>query len=248
MRTAVLIPAWQCQDTIEAVVRDLIALFPQEAGRAAVIVVDDGSSDATAERARAAGALVISHGRRQGRGASVRTGLTVAHDLELDALVVVDDNGQHPADQARRIADYPCDARALVLGVRDLRAIGAPRASRLSNSLSTFMLSVLTGRVLTDAQCGLRRYPVRETLALDTRDHGHGFEAEVLLLAVRAGLPIVQVPVQVPRAASPSHFSLLRDPPRIVARVLYTMGRRRPGLIRVSEAQPIAGIFGRPRA
>jgi glycosyltransferase involved in cell wall biosynthesis len=241
MKTAALVPAWQSEGSIDRLVRELVTCFPEEAGRSSVIVVDDGSTDATAERARAAGALVVTHGRSQGRGASVRTGLRVAHDLEVDAVVVLDGGLEHPAEEARRLADYPCDVRALVLGVRDLRAPGTPRTSRLSNRVSSFVLSVLTGRVLADTQSGLRRYPVRETLALDPRDNGFGFEAEVLLLAVRAGLPVVEVPIGVLRASRPSQFNLVRDPPRIVARVLYTLGRQRPGLIRMSDAHPFAG-------
>jgi len=243
MRTAVLIPAWQARDTISTVVQALALYWPDLDGRAGVIVVDDGSTDGTAERAREAGALVVTHGRRQGRGAALRTGLRVAHDLELEAVVSVDADGQQPAEQARRIADYPCDARALVLGVRDLRGMRAPRTSRLSNRISNFLLSVCTGRVLADAQCVLRRYPVRETLSLDPRDSGYGFDAEVLLLAVRAGLPVVEVPVQRLSATRPPHYSAVTDPARIAARVIYTMGRRQPGLIRRAEANPLGPHF-----
>lgn len=245
MRTAVLIPAWQARDTITAVVQALAELWPGQEGRAGVIVVDDGSTDATAERAREAGALVVCHGRRQGRGAALRTGLRVARDLELDAVVSVDADGQQAATEVKRVADYPCDARALVLGVRDLRAAGAPRTSRISNRVSSFLLSVCTGRVLADTQCALRRYPVRETLAMDPRDSGYGFDAEVLLLAVRAGLPVVEVPLHSASTARPPHFRAVRDPARIMARVIYTMGRRQPGLVRRSEAHPFGDRFGR---
>jgi glycosyltransferase involved in cell wall biosynthesis len=247
MRTAVLIPAWQAHDTIAAVVEALARYWPAVEGRAGVIVVDDGSTDGTAERAQEAGALVVRHGRQQGRGAALRTGLRVAHDLELDAVISVDADGEQPAEEAKRIAEYPCDGRALVLGVRDLRGMGAPRASRLSNRISNFLLSVCTGRVLADAQCALRRYPVRETLALDPRDSGYGFDAEVLLLAVRAGLPVVEVPVQTASAARPPHYRTMTDPARIMARVIYTMGRRQPGLIRRAEANPFGdGFAARP--
>jgi hypothetical protein len=144
------------------------------------------------------------------------------------------------------LADFPCDPRALVLGVRDLSGAGAPRANQISNRISNFFLSVFTGRVLADTQCGLRRYPVRETLSLDPRDPRYGFEAEVVLLAVRAGLPVVEVPVRVVYPSSGTHFKVVRDPARIVARVLYTLGRQRPGLIRMAEAHPFPDGFPAP--
>jgi hypothetical protein len=79
---------------------------------------------------------------------------------------------------------------------------------------------------LADTQCGLRRYPVRETLGLDVRASGYGFEAEIILRAARAGWDIRQVPVQViypPEGERSSHFHAVRDPARIVARVLHTV-------------------------
>jgi hypothetical protein len=145
-------------------------------------------------------------------------------------VVTLDADGQHPPDEAARLALLRVDDRALVLGVRDLAAEGAPRANRCSNAISNFFLSAFTARWLADTQCGLRRYPVHATLALDGRANGYAYEAEVLLLAARAGLSIVQVPVRAlyGGAEQASHFNPVRDPARIVARVLLTLARPRP--------------------
>jgi hypothetical protein len=117
------------------------------------------------------------------------------------------------------------DPRAIVLGVRDLVRDGAPPSNRFGNGVSNFFLSAFGGRRLRDTQCGLRRYPVGETLALPTRARGYAFEAEVLLRAIGAGLPIVELPIQViypPRELRVSHFHRFRDPARIVAVVVRT--------------------------
>jgi hypothetical protein len=85
--------------------------------------------------------------------------------------------------------------------------------------------SLFSRRRLTDTQCGLRRYPVDATLALEPRETGYGFEAEVILRAARAGWCIVEVPVRViypPEHERVSHFHVVRDPARIVFRVLHT--------------------------
>jgi hypothetical protein len=123
----------------------------------------------------------------------------------------------------------------LVLGVRDLHASGAPRANQLSNRISNFFLSWFAGRRLDDTQCGLRRYPVSATLALGARGSGYEYEAEVVLRAARAGLPIAQVPIAVyypPEQARTTHFRTRRDVPRIIARVLWVLAsskQRRSG-------------------
>jgi hypothetical protein len=140
--------------------------------------------------------------------------------------VTVDADGQHPPDQAVRIAFHRAAPSTLVLGVRDLVDAGAPRANRFSNAFSNAWLSWFSGVRLLDTQCGLRRYPVRQTLDLGVRASGYGFEAEVILRAARAGWLIEQLPVRViypPEPERTTHFRSVRDPARIVLRILYTV-------------------------
>jgi glycosyltransferase involved in cell wall biosynthesis len=211
---------------VGALVSDLREACPDFGRSPGIIVVDDGSTDATARVARAAGALVLRHHGNRGKGAALRTGLEQALALGAGAAVAVDADGQHPADEAAALAGHPAPPAALVLGVRDLVGAGAPRANRISNSISDFFLSMFTGRRLADTQCGLRRYPLPATLELGARADGYAFEAEVVLRAARAGWSIEQVPVRVvyaPSAQRVSHFHVVRDPARIVARVVATM-------------------------
>jgi hypothetical protein len=126
---------------------------------------------------------------------------------------------------------------ALVLGVRDLVRDGAPRANRMSNGISNHFLSRFAGTPLRDTQCGLRRYPVAQTLALGAVGRGYEFEAEILLRAVWAGLAIREVPVHVRYPADRrTHFKVSRDPWRILYRVLATVGEKRVG--RLGHGQP----------
>jgi glycosyltransferase involved in cell wall biosynthesis len=227
MHVAAIVPAYQAGSTVANVVRDLGRVFCDS--ELPIIVVDDGSTDDTAARALEAGARVERHGRNRGKGEALRTGFAIAAALGATAAVTVDADGQHPADQARLLARDPAPATALVLGIRDLVRDGAPRSSRFSNGISNFFLSRFAGRRLLDTQCGLRRYPVRETLALGAGDPGYAYEAEVVLLAARAGWRIEQVPVRVfypPPAARISHFHVVRDPARIIVRVVRTLARR----------------------
>jgi hypothetical protein len=219
--TCVVVPAFDAQETVGAVVDDLRARLPLP-----VIVVDDGSSDATAAVARDHGARVVRHERNRGKGAALVTGLRAAADEGFVQALSVDADGQHPASSACDVLQGSADPRALVLGVRDLEGAGAPGANRFGNGVSNAFLSLFAGRALHDTQCGLRRYPVAETLALRARATGYAFEAEIVLRAQAARLPIVEVPIAVlypPGEDLRTHFRRVRDPTRIVLTVVRTV-------------------------
>lgn len=229
MRTLAVVPAYQAERSVGQVVSSLQAAWPAASGPS-VLVVDDGSTDGTAEQARAAGAELVRHPKNCGKGAALRSGFQRALELGAAAVVTVDADGQHLADEAVRLALHPAPWDALVLGVRDLKRDGAPKANRISNGISNAFLSWFGGRALHDTQCGLRRYPIARTLALGAGADGYAFEAEVVLRAARAGWTIVQVPVRVyypPEHERVSHFHAVYDPARIVGRVLVTMASPR---------------------
>jgi glycosyltransferase involved in cell wall biosynthesis len=217
----VVVPALDAARTLGEVVRGL-----RQGLDAEVIVVDDGSSDATGDVARGQGALVVRHERNLGKGAAIRAGLREALRREHDVALVVDADGQHPVASARAVLAGSDDPRALVLGVRDLVRDGAPRANQFGNGVSNFFLSTFARRPLHDTQCGLRRYPVTATLDLASRATGFAFEAEVILRALAAGLPVVEVPIDVVYPRGPerrTHFRSVRDPARIVGTVVATV-------------------------
>lgn len=230
--TAAVVPAYDAAPTVGEVVRGLRSCWPDSESDT-VIVVDDGSRDDTCEVARRAGALVVCHGFNRGKGAALRTGLRAAKELGFCTAVTVDADGQHPPTEAARLAAHPAPPSALVLGIRDLPGAGAPRANQLSNRISNHFLSGFTCKDLHDTQCGLRRYPISRTLELDGRSRGYAFEAEIVMLASRAGVEIVQEPVRV-RYDGPriTHFHAARDPARIIARVLWTLARGRIASLR----------------
>lgn len=228
MRPCIVIPAFQAERTLAAVVRDL----RREGLGLPVTVVDDGSIDRTAEVARALDVGLVRHDYNRGKGAALRTGLAVAREAGFDVVVSVDADGQHPAPAVRHVLEADGDPGALVLGVRNLVGAGAPRDSQFSNGISNFFLSWFSGKPLADTQCGLRRYPVAGTLALRARADGYAWEAEVVLRAVRAGMVVREVPVEVfypPESERVSHFDPVKDPARIVAAVVRTMVSPRRG-------------------
>ena len=228
-----VVPALDAAATVGKVVSGLVRAWPRQPdGQSAVITVDDGSTDATSDVAHRAGAIVVKHTTNRGKGAALRTGFEYAKSLGARAAVTVDADEQHPTEEALRLALCAEPPTALVLGVRDLVRDGAPRANRFSNGFSNVFLSLFSGRKLNDTQCGLRRYPLPESLELGARDDGYAFESEFILRAAHAGWRIAEVPVRVhypPESERTTHFHSARDPAKIVYRLLATMaGRARP--------------------
>jgi len=231
---------------IEPVVTELVRIWP-DAG--AILVVDDGSTDRTAEVAERAGASVLRHPTNLGKGAALRTGMSEARRRGFDVAVTVDADGQHPPAEALCLHRSNDNPATLLIGVRDLMAAGAPRANQLSNQFSNLVLSAFTGQRLLDTQCGLRRYPLRSTLALGGRALGYGYEAEILIRAVAEGVPLVHLPIEViypPEDERVSHFDSVRDPTRIVFRVLATVAGTRASWLRrklgtLARPAPVAG-------
>jgi len=194
------------------------------ASGAPVIVVDDGSTDRSADAAGAvAGVTLVRHQRNVGKGAAILTGLGEALAARIGArfAVTIDADGQHRPDDARRLlaALLPTpDARpevALVLGARvGMDAVAVPWSSRVGRGFSGFWVWAAGGPRVTDSQSGFRVYPVAETLALPTRARRFEFEVEVLVHASRAGIAIREVPVSVayePPGGRVSHFRPWRD-------------------------------------
>ena len=218
-----VVPAFNAEASVGRVIAELTHAAQAVNDSARIWVVDDGSTDGTCTAARHANVELI---RLRSNGAALRAGLHAASRVGVAALVSVDADGQHPAEEAVRLARLSVPDTSLILGVRDLIRDGAPRANQLSNAFSNSVLSLFTWQRLLDTQCGLRRYPVEATLRLRARDDGYAFESEVLMRACHAGLVIVQEPVRViyPQgAARVSHFHVRRDPAKIVLRVVRTL-------------------------
>lgn len=177
-----------------------------------VIVVDDGSSDGTADVARGAGATVIEQRPNQGKGAALRAGLRRALDDGAEAILTLDADGQHdPAEIPAFLAAWaapPPDHEArpeLVIGRRNFRAM--PPIRRLSNTLGGRAFSWAVGRDIPDNQSGFRlvgRALAEATLASDER--GFAFEVEQITTCIRRGGTIGWVPIRTIYAGAPSHI------------------------------------------
>jgi glycosyltransferase involved in cell wall biosynthesis len=194
--TWVVIPAFREERTIGAVVAALV-----EAGWR-VVVVDDGSEDRTASRARAAGATVLRHQVNLGQGAALATGF--AYALARPAMTIVvtfDADGQHdPEDVAALVAPLLADDLDVTLGSRflaDASAVRMPGSRRALLRLATSLARATTGLALTDTHNGLRAFR-REALArISLRQKRMAHASEIQSEVARLGLRYREVPVHV---------------------------------------------------
>jgi glycosyltransferase involved in cell wall biosynthesis len=224
-KLAALIPALDCETSISAVVAGVRRFVPH------VLVVDDGSSDRTADAAKGAGAEVVRHRANRGKGAALRTGFAALADAGFTHALTLDGDGQHLADDAPRLAAASAEAEgAIVLGVRQHEPGSHSEIRAFGNRFANRWVAIACGRALEDTQSGLRVYPLAATLALGCRSERFAFETEVLIRAVRAGIPVISVPVRVwnpPPAERTSHFRGVADTTRIVFTVIGLLLRRR---------------------
>ena len=220
-RIAALIPAYQAAATVGPVVQGTRAILDT------VLVVDDGSTDTTADVARAAGATVLRQETNAGKGAALVDGFTYLRQAGFTHAVTLDADGQHYPDEIPLLlAAVADDTGALVVGVRRKEGQAIAPAALFGNWVADYLMEWLAGQPLPDTQSGFRVYPLAQTLALGAVGTHYDFETEILFLAARAGLHLRGVPVRVyypPIAERVSHFDPWWDTARIIYTVVRTM-------------------------
>jgi glycosyltransferase involved in cell wall biosynthesis len=177
-----------------------------------VIVVDDGSRDATANRAAQAGANVIRFAANQGKGSALRAGLAHARQSGFAWAVTLDGDGQHaPEDFPRFFERAVTTGAALVVGNRMVELESMPWLRRQVNRWMSRRISKLAGRDLPDTQCGFRLIQLEPWSKLGLRAQHFEVESEMILAFVDARLPVEFVPIQVIYKTEQSKIHPLRD-------------------------------------
>lgn len=216
MRTLVFIPAWNEEGSVAEVIGDVRACMPE----ADLLVIDDGSTDGTAARAREAGALVASLPFNQGLGAALQTGYLHALREGYEVCAHLDADGQHPPREvARLLEEIYADRADLVIGSR-YRDPGKAESDdykptlsrRIGTGVFRFFLTLATRQRFTDTTSGMRAAN-RRVMALFSEHYSPDFaEIESLQLAVREGLRVEELPVRMlERAGGTSFLTPLRS-------------------------------------
>lgn len=206
VQVAALIPAYQEARHIAEVVGRVRAQIPT------VLVVDDGSPDETAARAREAGAEVIVHERNAGKGAAIKTGFRVLLERGFDYVLILDGDGQHiPEEIGRFLASAQRERCGMFVGNRMAATEGMPLVRWCTNRFMSWMISRLCGQAVPDTQCGFRMIHRDVIPLLFCESNAYDYETEMLLLAAASGFRIGNVPVSTVYADETSKIRPLRD-------------------------------------
>jgi glycosyltransferase involved in cell wall biosynthesis len=196
LQTAVIvIPALNEAEVIGTV----LAKMPARIGSFAtlLVVVDDGSTDATGEIARKAGAYVLRHVANLGAGAATITGLRAAKQLNADVIVTMDADGQHDPDEIERLVqcliDGPFD---VVIGSRLLSSSGMPVSRLAANLIMNLVTFIVYGKIVSDSQSGFKVFSRRALAEMDLNSSGYEICSEIIGEIYRKNLRYKSVPVR----------------------------------------------------
>jgi glycosyltransferase involved in cell wall biosynthesis len=203
-RPVALVPAYQAEATVGAVVRGLAPSVTR------VLVVDDGSSDETGPEAERAGAEVLRLPENGGKGTALRAGLARVLASDATHVAFVDADGQHDPSDLPALIEAARNGEDFVIGSRMADRDATPAYRYRTNEIGSRVLSRMTGLEIEDAQSGYRVVSADVLRALHLGARGYIIETEILLKAARHVQRIRHVPVRAIYGGT-SHYRPFRD-------------------------------------
>lgn len=186
---SIILPAKDEADSLRGLLPTLRRLMPN----AEILVVNDGSTDATVEVCHSEGVKVISHPYGLGNGAAVKTG---ARNAQGDILVFMDADGQHDPEDIPRLLEKLGQGYEMSVGARDLRS-HASLGRRLANQFYNCFASLMTGYRIADLTSGYRAVRARHFRKfLYLLPNGFSYPTTSTMAFFRAGFPVAYVPIQ----------------------------------------------------
>jgi len=191
MKILALIPAFNEQNSIANVVRGVSQHIPD------VLVVDDGSTDMTAVEAESAGARVVRLEENSGKGVALNMGFAVAEELGSSHVLTLDADGQHdPAEIPQFLEKMEETGAAMVIGCRMEDVSSMPKIRRMTNRISSWLVSRLSGQLIHDSQSGYRLMSMELPRQVEVRSRRYDAESEILIAAARKGFLIAEVTIR----------------------------------------------------
>jgi glycosyltransferase involved in cell wall biosynthesis len=220
-RFAAIVPAYNAASLIGPVLESIAAYLP--AGN--IIVVDDASADDTGVVAARAGAVVIRHEINRGKGAAIRTAIAhIGRRSDIDAVFMLDADGQHDPCEIPRFADaFLAGGADLIVGNRMAAPGSMPRLRVFTNRLTSAIVSLRAGRRIPDSQNGYRLIRASLLRRLRLVTSRYEIDSEIIIKACHAGGRVSSVPVSTIYGSERSAIRPLRDTMRFIALVTRSL-------------------------
>ena len=235
MKYSVVIPAYNEERTIRKIVQKTLKYSEN------IIVIDDGSSDGTAQQLQDLPITLLIHSENKGKAASLWHGITKAINNGAEAIISLDGDGQHsPDDIPLLLKEASIQPHSIIIGARLAEKNAIPAKRYYANKIANFWISWAAGYKIEDSQSGFRLYPAslfNDLSITITKSKSFVFESEILIKAAHRGIyshPVV-IPAIYSIHARSSHFRGFRDISfitRMVAIELLKRGLYFPGLYR----------------
>lgn len=191
-----------------------------------VVMVDDGSTDATGEIVLTHKVKVIKNNRNLGKGASLRRGFEYALNQGYEAIITIDGDGQHlPSDIGvfLKIESVRPDVD-MIIGSRMKHARGMPLVRRLTNRVMSGLISLICGQSIPDTQNGFRLIRSRCLSKLKLSSNKFEIESEVIIKAASAGAKIISIPITSVYKNNSSKINPLLDTLRFIKFIFPYIG------------------------
>jgi len=192
MSVGAILPALNAARFLTEVIGEIRTLHPD----LRVLVVDDGSTDGTAEVAREAGAEVIVHEVNKGKGQALKTGYQWGHDEGIEWVFTMDSDGQHLPGEMQGFMNAAKQSDVdIVVGSRMDRTAGMPWLRKKTNQFTSWVISRLAGQEIPDSQNGYRLYRTECLQGIKLKTSRYDAESEILVRLSRRGYKIGTAPV-----------------------------------------------------
>ncbi|MAF20703.1 MAG: dolichyl-phosphate mannose synthase [Parcubacteria group bacterium] len=192
MKAIAVIPAYNEESRVEGVIND-VSQYVSE-----VIVVDDGSSDATALNAEKAGATLVQHVENCGAGAATMTGIDAARAMGAEIIVTIDADEQHnPEDIPALVAPLKEGRADVVFANRFGQKNRIPFVRRFANGCGNILTFFTTGKWVSDSQCGFKAFGPKAIEEIDLKMSGFEFCSEIVRETAQHRWRMQQIPTKV---------------------------------------------------
>jgi glycosyltransferase involved in cell wall biosynthesis len=193
-----------------------------------VIVLDDGSTDRTAETASLAGADVIRHAANMGKGAALQSLMQEVKNRDADVLVFLDADAQHNPAEIPELVKPVLAGYDLIIGARQTHKQSTPLYRRFGRRLLLLTSNVLSGTRLTDSESGFRAISRKGISQINLTEKGFAVETEMIARASEKGLKIIEVPVSNIYTGDGSTLNPWVHGVGVLGRIISLVSERRP--------------------